>query len=86
MNTQPRAVDARLWEKLIEIASHTGRTADQVLREAVQEYIQRHGRESGHRMPTFVGMLQSSESDISERAEHILAEEMSPYLDDEADA
>ena len=84
MDRQALIANTALWKELEEIANRAKRSVDEILGEAVAEYVQRHRDyvEPGT-LPSFVGMLSSETSDTSERAEAILAEEMTEYLGDE---
>jgi len=85
MNESLLISDTALWKRLKDIATRSNRPIDDVLTEAVAEYVERHAdTTAANRLPAFVGMLSSETSDTSERAEAILAEEIAHYLEDEA--
>jgi hypothetical protein len=63
-------LDPADYRKLKRIAASTKRAPAALVREAVAEYVARHGRT---RMPKSVGAFTSGRHDLSERAEDLLA-------------
>ena len=76
--------------ELKAIAQRQGKSTSQVIREALAEYVVTHRAEGRHKNPllALVGLGESNgETDVSERAEEILAAEIDPirgwsYRDD----
>ena len=67
--------------ELKAIAQRQGKSASQVIREALAEYVVTHRAEGRHKNPllALVGLGESDgETDVSERAEEILAAEIDP--------
>lgn len=62
-------LDADAYERLKAVARRRGRPPAELVREAVQEYADRHGR-SG--TPRSIGAGHSGKGDLSERAEALL--------------
>jgi predicted transcriptional regulator len=62
-------LDAADYRKLKRIAARKGRAPAALVREAVAEYVVRHGRAPA---PRSVGAFSSGRTDISERAEDLL--------------
>lgn len=62
-------LDAGDYQRLKGIARAEGRTAAELVREAVAEYAQRH---SHHPLPRSLGAGRSGRGDLSERAEELL--------------
>jgi hypothetical protein len=81
MEHQEIVLDSDLWLQLQEASQHSKRSINELLSEAIIEYLH---KPKTRKLPGFVGMLNSGISDTSERAEVILAEEIAPYLADEA--
>jgi hypothetical protein len=57
------------YRKLKRIAADKGKSPAALVREAVAEYVTRHGRAS---LPASVGAFGSGRRDLSERAEELL--------------
>jgi Ribbon-helix-helix protein, copG family len=57
------------YRRLKRIAAEQGRSPAALVREAVSEYVTRHGRAS---LPASVGAFGSGRRDLSERAEELL--------------
>jgi len=57
------------YRRLKQLAQAQGRTAAELVREAVSEYARRHG---GQARPRTVGAVQSGGAKLSERAEELL--------------
>jgi metal-responsive CopG/Arc/MetJ family transcriptional regulator len=76
--------------ELKAIAQRQGKSTSQVIREALAEYVVTHRADGRHKNPllALVGLGESDgETDVSERAEEILAAEIDPvrgwsYRDD----
>jgi len=76
--------------ELKAIAQRQGKSTSQVIREALAEYVVTHRTDGRHKNPllALVGLGESDgETDVSERAEEILAAEIDPvrgwsYRDD----
>jgi len=76
--------------ELKAIAQRQGKSTSQVIREALAEYVVTHRADGRHKNPllALVGLGESNgETDVSERAEEILAAEIDPirgwsYRDD----
>ena len=67
--------------ELKAIAQRQGKSTSQVIREALAEYVVTHRAEGRHKNPllALVGLGESNgETDVSERAEEILAAEIDP--------
>jgi hypothetical protein len=62
-------LDAEAYERLKAVARRRGRPPAELIREAVQEYADRHGR-SGR--PRSLGAGRSGKGNLSERAEALL--------------
>lgn len=73
-------LDEQLDRDVKSIAEREGRPAASVVREALAEYVARHRREAPPL--SFVGAGRSGRSDVSERHEEILADELRPHQDD----
>lgn len=58
------------YRRLQAIARETGRSAAEVIREAVAEYARRHGRRE---LPRSLGAGRSGRGDLGERAEELLS-------------
>jgi len=63
-------LDAGDYRRLKQLAQSEGRTAAELVREAVAEYARRRG---GPARPRTLGAGRSGRSDLSERAEDLLA-------------
>lgn len=63
-------LDAADYRKLKRLAAAARRTPAALVREAVAEYVARHG---AARLPRSVGAFGSGRGDLSERAEALLA-------------
>jgi Ribbon-helix-helix protein, copG family len=63
-------LDRADYERLKVIARARHRPPAALIREAVAEYVRRHG---GRRLPRSVGAGRSGRGDLSERAEELLA-------------
>jgi len=57
-----------LTDSLNQIAQETGRSQAELIREAIEQYLLRHGRS----LPHSVGMGASNMGDLSERDEELL--------------
>jgi metal-responsive CopG/Arc/MetJ family transcriptional regulator len=67
--------------ELKAIAQRQGKSTSQVIREALAEYVVSHRADRKHKNPllALVGLGESNgETDVSERAEEILAAEIDP--------
>jgi len=67
--------------ELKAIAQRQGKSTSQVIREALAEYVVTHRADGRHKNPllALVGLGESNgETDVSERAEEILAAEIDP--------
>jgi len=67
--------------ELKAIAQRQGKSTSQIIREALAEYVVAHRTEGRHKNPllALIGLGESSgETDVSERAEEILAAEIDP--------
>ena len=62
-------LDGADYRKLKRIASARKQTPAALVREAVAEYVVRHGRTQG---PRSIGAFTSGRSDVSERSEELL--------------
>ena len=73
--------DEDTFLELKAIARRENKSTSQVIREALAEYVVTHRAEGRHKNPllALVGLGESDgETDVSERAEEILAAEMDP--------
>ena len=62
-------LDAAAYRRLKQLAREQGRPTAELVREAVSEYADRHGR---RRSPRSIGALRSGRGDLAERAEEHL--------------
>jgi hypothetical protein len=62
-------LNAADYRRLQSLARAEGRSAAELIREAVSEYAQRHGT---LKRPRTVGAFRSGRTDLSERAEELL--------------
>jgi hypothetical protein len=62
-------LDAEAYERLKAVARRRRRPSAELVREAVQEYVDRHGRTG---LPRSIGAGRSGKGDLSERAETLL--------------
>jgi hypothetical protein len=60
-----------------------GVTLGHVVREALEEYVAGRAETTEAKLPSFVGMFASGETDVAERAEEILREELPRFLESE---
>ena len=65
--------EEKLLLELENLAYRRGTTMSQMVREAIAEYVVSHREET--KLPSFFGIGASGRSDVSERAEEILAED-----------
>ena len=66
--------DEDLLLGLKDLAKHRGTTVSEIVRDALEQYLAQNRPWRG--LPSFAGMGDSGRSDISERAEEILAEDI----------
>lgn len=62
-------LDTADYRRLKQLAQAQGRTAAELVREAVSEYARRHG---GPARPRTIGAVRSGGANLSERAEELL--------------
>jgi predicted transcriptional regulator len=62
-------LDTDAYRRLKRLAREQGRSAAELVREAVAEYAERHGT---RRWPSSIGSVRSGLGDLSERAEDYL--------------
>ncbi len=72
--------DEKVLLEIQVIAKQDKRTFDEIIGEALVEYLERRRAEQKlpREDPPFAGILRSGERDIAQRAEEILAEEWRP--------
>lgn len=63
-------LNAADYRRLQALAAQAGRSAAELVREAVAEYAERHG---ARRRPRSVGAFRSGRPDLAERSEELLA-------------
>lgn len=66
--------DEDLLMEIKQVARAEGRSASELIREALEQYIRTKRAKDG-RVPSFVGLGKSGRSDISERIDELLWEE-----------
>jgi hypothetical protein len=70
MEGQSIIFDSAIWKKLQTFAQDSNRPINELLSEAITEYLH---KQEARKLPGFVGMLSSGASETSECAETILA-------------